>query len=373
MDLMKTLLVYMMLAMGAAATDAPAELPAPTPAPTAWTIATPAPLPQASYTPLFMGDRGEEVKRLQEKLIELGYLTGKADGIYGKNTRQAVTAFQENNDLPVSGNADEATLALLYEDGLTPDDGPTAPQPTFEAMQGVTVPVYYVDQDGKLLARMDALLYGSADVYADGQYAGEAYVLASAPYVSVTVRGRQAVPASVTFQYRLNEGPQEAAPAQVPVYYVTDTGSLLYQTAVHLEPGVTAIVEADPALVPSRYALTGAGTVQVSVSDRGKARPASVAFTFHSAAATPAPGPGQAALAVQYVNETGFLLAETTAFVPLGETVSVEADPALVTGDYRLVSQSPVQVTANADGEAVPAIVIFTYSYQAPEPSPANP
>ena len=39
----------------------------------------------------------------REKLIEKGYLTGKADHIYGKRTRAAVRAFQEDNGLRVDG------------------------------------------------------------------------------------------------------------------------------------------------------------------------------------------------------------------------------------------------------------------------------
>ena len=40
------------------------------------------------------GDSGEAVLRLQQRLIELDFLQGEADGIYGKATAEAVTGFQ---------------------------------------------------------------------------------------------------------------------------------------------------------------------------------------------------------------------------------------------------------------------------------------
>jgi len=63
------------------------------------------------------GSEGDQVTMLQNRLITLGYLTGKADGIYGKNTKAAVKNFQKNNNLDADGVAGALTLAALYEDG----------------------------------------------------------------------------------------------------------------------------------------------------------------------------------------------------------------------------------------------------------------
>jgi peptidoglycan hydrolase-like protein with peptidoglycan-binding domain len=41
------------------------------------------------YPTLARGSRGDNVKLLQEKLIELGYLNDTADGIYGAKTQTA--------------------------------------------------------------------------------------------------------------------------------------------------------------------------------------------------------------------------------------------------------------------------------------------
>lgn len=52
---------------------------------------------------LVNGDRGADVVAIQERLISLGFLQGKADGIYGYQTEKAVKDFQRVNDLPVTG------------------------------------------------------------------------------------------------------------------------------------------------------------------------------------------------------------------------------------------------------------------------------
>lgn len=54
---------------------------------------------------------------LQERLAELGYLTGEdavADGLYGPNTSIAVSAFQAKVGIPATGNASVETQERLY-------------------------------------------------------------------------------------------------------------------------------------------------------------------------------------------------------------------------------------------------------------------
>ena len=49
------------------------------------------------------GSRGEEVRELQQRLNASGYSCGKADGIFGQKTLEAVTAFQSDRGLAVDG------------------------------------------------------------------------------------------------------------------------------------------------------------------------------------------------------------------------------------------------------------------------------
>lgn len=59
------------------------------------------------------GSTGSEVKQIQERLIQWGYLSGKADGIYGAKTEAAVKRFQQKNGLTPDGIAGSATLAKI--------------------------------------------------------------------------------------------------------------------------------------------------------------------------------------------------------------------------------------------------------------------
>ena len=77
------------------------------------------PTPTPSDTPetaamLGSGSQGDQVKKLQQRLAELGFYTGKVDGDYGKGTKQAVTVFQSQHGLDADGIAGEKTLRLLY-------------------------------------------------------------------------------------------------------------------------------------------------------------------------------------------------------------------------------------------------------------------
>ena len=60
-----------------------------------------------------MGSRGDEVRRIQQKLKSMGYYTGSVDGIYGTQTQSAVKKFQRDNGLDVDGIAGPKTLSYL--------------------------------------------------------------------------------------------------------------------------------------------------------------------------------------------------------------------------------------------------------------------
>ena len=68
--------------------------------------------PGAART-LSLGMSGNDVYALQERLIELRYLGGMADGVFGVETQNALIAFQKNNNLTADGNAGSTTLRKL--------------------------------------------------------------------------------------------------------------------------------------------------------------------------------------------------------------------------------------------------------------------
>ena len=60
-----------------------------------------------------LGSKGDEVRRIQKKLKELGYYSGSIDGIYGSATKKAVIAFQKNCGITADGIAGAKTLKFL--------------------------------------------------------------------------------------------------------------------------------------------------------------------------------------------------------------------------------------------------------------------
>lgn len=85
------------------------------------TTTEPAVDPDDLLTPVGPDDSGDDVVALQERLDQLGFSPGPADGDYGRRTEAAVAVFQELNDLRPSGRADAWTmraLALYRYDGL---------------------------------------------------------------------------------------------------------------------------------------------------------------------------------------------------------------------------------------------------------------
>ncbi|HHM05695.1 MAG TPA: hypothetical protein ENJ19_08125 [Gammaproteobacteria bacterium] len=59
----------------------------------------------------------EVLRRAQNKLAELGYLKGKADGRFGPGTRAAILAYQKKLKLEETGVPDQATLFKLLRQG----------------------------------------------------------------------------------------------------------------------------------------------------------------------------------------------------------------------------------------------------------------
>lgn len=75
---------------------------------------TPAPTPVVNYETLDIAARGDAVKNLQAKLIELGYLEGTADGRFGEMTQKAIKAAQEDFGMEKTGVATNEFQQKLY-------------------------------------------------------------------------------------------------------------------------------------------------------------------------------------------------------------------------------------------------------------------
>lgn len=85
---------------------------------------TPAPTPRATAAPkvnenlyLRMGSSGRDVTNMQNRLIDLGYLSGSPTGRFDSATEKAIYAFQRRNVSYSDGVAGPLTLKALYSSG----------------------------------------------------------------------------------------------------------------------------------------------------------------------------------------------------------------------------------------------------------------
>lgn len=78
----------------------------------------------ADHTPIaripLLGDRGDHVKQLQERLNELDNAGLSVDGVFGPLTEKAIQNFQRKNGLPGGGIIGEITLDFLKFELVSP-------------------------------------------------------------------------------------------------------------------------------------------------------------------------------------------------------------------------------------------------------------
>lgn len=82
---------------------------------------------KASAAPLKFGDRGSEVKALQEKLSAAGFFDGPRTGYFGPLTRRAVIEFQRAAGLAADGIVGPLTSRALSSRVLSSRATPTSP------------------------------------------------------------------------------------------------------------------------------------------------------------------------------------------------------------------------------------------------------
>ena len=92
---------------------------------------TPAPTPMI----LKAGSAGDEVKRMQERLSELGFYSADIDGQFGPGSSEAVKLFQAQHNLDADGLAGTDTMNVLYAANAQTYIPTPVPSPTPSQLQ----------------------------------------------------------------------------------------------------------------------------------------------------------------------------------------------------------------------------------------------
>ena len=95
---------------------------------------------------LKQGSKGDLVKAAQTKLIKWGYLTGRADGIFGAKTKAAVIKFQRKNGLTADGIIGTRTAQAL---GISLSSNTSSSQTTSSTNLNLLARVVYGEARGE--------------------------------------------------------------------------------------------------------------------------------------------------------------------------------------------------------------------------------
>ncbi len=95
-----------------------------------------------------LGEQSDIVKKYQNRLIALGYLSGEADGNFGLSTQNAIRAFQSRNDQVVDGYLGPDTRSLMDSENAKPFGMRLGEQSDdVKNMQNLLVKYGYLPQD----------------------------------------------------------------------------------------------------------------------------------------------------------------------------------------------------------------------------------
>ena len=120
--------------------------------------------------------KGDAVKKLQERMKQLGYFDGAISGNYQDKTISAVKKIQKQNGMKVTGRTDEETWNLIFNNpGIVMPDATAKPEPTQEPtpfaitvdVTNQVVSVYTRDDEGNYTIPVRQMLCSSGKVGTD--------------------------------------------------------------------------------------------------------------------------------------------------------------------------------------------------------------
>ena len=114
----------------------------------------------APPTVLRFGDRGPAIRTIQQRLNQLGYYAGPADGRYGNDLREAVWAFKEVQGLPMNARSN-AVITAAFQQALAHPRQPLSKYPQggadrIEVNLGIQVLILYQHNQPHLILHISS-------------------------------------------------------------------------------------------------------------------------------------------------------------------------------------------------------------------------
>lgn len=159
---------------------------------------------------------------MQQRLTELGYDPGPADGIMGWRTRAAIWAFQADVGLPVDGKISDRLIAALSDAGAGAGSAPDITAAADADSEGAGAKPWgrYAER-----RRLEGTGTGFA-VSDDGQIVTNHHVVAECAEVRVRPAGQDAMAGAVVARDAGNDLALLKAPVRLPVAAIRDDGGI---------------------------------------------------------------------------------------------------------------------------------------------------
>ena len=214
----------------------------------------------------------------------------------------------------------------------------------------VSVPIIYQDENGAELYKTSVPVKpgSSAPVSVDTSKVSDKYELNDDANKTASVNEDGSFE-PVIFNFKL----KPVADVSVPIIYQDENGAELYKTSVPVKPGSSAPVSVDTSKVSDKYELNDDANKTASVNGDGSFEP--VIFNFKLKATDPV----TAKVTVEYVKDNAVFYSEEKTVTAPGEQVKVDTNQ--TPAGYQLNSPDSVSVSVDANGNATPSKVTFSY------------
>ena len=196
-----------------------------------------------SFAKLEQGMNSPEVQYMQYMLIDAGYLSNGADGVFGSGTRAAVQQFQSDHGLTVDGIVGNQTLAALVQADTSATSVVFRCGDSGDAVRDIQT---RLSNNGYSVGTIDGI-YGGGTANAVSTFQSSLGLAATGILDVRTERALYALGNSASLSSNTSAGGQEIV-MQATAYSAHDPGNSGYTAGGHAL--IHGLVSVDPSVIP---------------------------------------------------------------------------------------------------------------------------